>query len=216
MVDRDKKVMGSYATAGQFQQEPVPRGGGMFKREHFGIINALPPVVRWMRGWDLAASTEATSAFTAGVLLGKAADGSFVIAHVARGQLTPAEVERLIKNTSAQDRATYANVSGSLPQDPGAGGKAFAQSLVKAAAGSSVRASPESGDKITRAQPFAAQVEIGNVHLLAGEWNKPFLDEICLFPNAKVKDQVDAASRAFMELNKTAPFEWFAGGETHK
>lgn len=31
VVERDKKVMGPYATAGQFQQEPTPRGGGVIK-----------------------------------------------------------------------------------------------------------------------------------------------------------------------------------------
>jgi predicted phage terminase large subunit-like protein len=31
VVDRDTKVMGPYATAGQFQQEPTPRGGGVIK-----------------------------------------------------------------------------------------------------------------------------------------------------------------------------------------
>jgi predicted phage terminase large subunit-like protein len=31
VVDRDTKVMGPYATAGQFQQEPAPRGGGVIK-----------------------------------------------------------------------------------------------------------------------------------------------------------------------------------------
>jgi predicted phage terminase large subunit-like protein len=31
VVERDSKVMGPYATAGQFQQEPTPRGGGVIK-----------------------------------------------------------------------------------------------------------------------------------------------------------------------------------------
>jgi predicted phage terminase large subunit-like protein len=31
VVERDKRVMGPYATAGQFQQEPTPRGGGVIK-----------------------------------------------------------------------------------------------------------------------------------------------------------------------------------------
>ncbi len=31
VVERDKKIMGPYATAGQFQQEPTPRGGGVIK-----------------------------------------------------------------------------------------------------------------------------------------------------------------------------------------
>ena len=33
VVDRDSKVMGPYATAGQFQQEPTPRGGGVIKAQ---------------------------------------------------------------------------------------------------------------------------------------------------------------------------------------
>ncbi len=33
VVDRDKKTMGSFATASQFQQRPTPREGGMFHRD---------------------------------------------------------------------------------------------------------------------------------------------------------------------------------------
>lgn len=33
VVDRDERVMGPYAAAGQFQQSPEPRGGGIIKRE---------------------------------------------------------------------------------------------------------------------------------------------------------------------------------------
>ena len=39
VVDRDEKAMGPYATAGQFQQTPEPRGGGIIKRE-------------WWQLWD--------------------------------------------------------------------------------------------------------------------------------------------------------------------
>lgn len=41
VVDRDERVMGPYATAGQFQQSPEPRGGGILKRE-------------WWKEWDHA------------------------------------------------------------------------------------------------------------------------------------------------------------------
>ena len=33
VVERDKKTLGTYASAGQFQQAPEPRGGGIIKRE---------------------------------------------------------------------------------------------------------------------------------------------------------------------------------------
>lgn len=35
VVVRDSKIMGPYATAGQFEQSPQPRGGGIFKREYW-------------------------------------------------------------------------------------------------------------------------------------------------------------------------------------
>lgn len=37
VVERDKKAIGPYATAGQFQQSPVPRGGGIIKREYWKL-----------------------------------------------------------------------------------------------------------------------------------------------------------------------------------
>ena len=33
VVERDERTMGPYASAGQFQQEPAPRGGGIIKRD---------------------------------------------------------------------------------------------------------------------------------------------------------------------------------------
>lgn len=207
---------GTYAAAGQLQQRPAPRGGGMFKRSDFEIIPAAPAGCKWVRGWDLAASKEATSARTVGLLMGKTPGGEYIIADVVKGHLTSGEVEALIRNTASQDAAKYEGVRGSVPQDPGAGGKAWATAIIKAAAGFAYRASTESGDKETRAEPFAAQVEIGNVKLVKGDWNKDFLDEIELFPAGKFKDQVDAASRAFMELVQHTQFEWYVAGETHK
>jgi len=199
-----ERTMGSYAAAGQLQQRPVPRGGGLFRREWFGTTGAAPVGTRWVRAWDLAATKDANAAWTAGVLMGRTPDGRYIIANATRIQGTANEAERLIVNTAAQDKATYGAVKGSLPQDPGQAGKSQAQYLVAQLAGHDYRASPESGDKITRAEPLSAQAEAGNVALIEGAWNVAFLDEMSAFPFGKFKDQVDAASRAFMELAKPA------------
>lgn len=195
-----EKDMGSYAAAGQLQQRPAPRGGGMFKREWFEVIPESPKVARWVRGWDLAATAKADAAWTAGVLIGRLPDRRFVIADARRIQGGAADVERLIVNTAAQDRSQWGNVKGSIPQDPGQAGKAQAQYLIRQLAGFDYKASPESGDKITRAKPLAAQAEAGNVMIVSGDWNAAFLDELATFPMGKWKDQVDAATRAFDEL----------------
>ncbi|CAB4156310.1 Archaeophage PsiM2, terminase large subunit [uncultured Caudovirales phage] len=45
VVDRDERAMGPYATAGQFQQTPEPRGGGIIKRDWWQLWDdqAFPP-----------------------------------------------------------------------------------------------------------------------------------------------------------------------------
>jgi predicted phage terminase large subunit-like protein len=198
-VDQLKLTMGSFAVAGQFQQRPVPRGGGLFNREWFQYVDSAPLDTKWVRGWDLAASANKGAAFTAGVKVGKAKDGRIFIADCRRGQLTAHGVRELLVKTAAQD-GNKTRIS--IPQDPGQAGKAQVQGFAQDLAGYDVRFSPESGDKETRAMPISAQAEAGNVYIVRGAWNQTFIDEISSFPNGKFKDQVDALSRGYHELLK--------------
>lgn len=203
VVDELKNTLGSFASASQLQQRPVPREGGMFHRAWFEVVPAAPKDVRWVRGWDLAASESKQGqepAYTAGVKIGVGrGDGIIYIGHVARGQLSAANVERLLKATASQD-GPMCTVD--LPQDPGQAGKAQVRYLVRALVGYDVKFGLESGCKELRAQPLASQAEAGNVRLVRGEWNEDFLAEIELFPNGKFKDQVDGASRGMARLFK--------------
>jgi predicted phage terminase large subunit-like protein len=198
-VEDLKHVKGAYAYAGQDQQRPTPREGGLFKRHWFEgkIIGAAPPGTRWVRHWDLAATKSTTAARTAGVKLGRTPDGRYVVGHVVKTQDEGNAVRKLIKATAETDGRS---VEISLPQDPGQAGKVQKSDMVAMLAGWTVRAEPETGDKYTRAEPFSVQCEAGNVYLLQGEWNDDYLDELCLFPGGSFKDQVDASSRAFGRL----------------
>lgn len=191
-----EKVMGSYAAAGQLQQRPAPREGGMFKKHWFNIVHAIPAGTKFVRGWDLAA-TEGGGDYTRGVKIGRTKEGRFIIVGVVGGQLSPMNVDRLLLATTTQDGYLCKQ---SLPQDPGAAGKAQATYQVGKLAGYVAQATTESGDKETRANPFAAQAEAGNVDVLFGDWNEEYFDELCVFPNGKYDDQVDASSRAFNDL----------------
>jgi hypothetical protein len=63
-----------------------------------------------------------------------------------------------------------------------------------------VRSTLESGSKEARAMGLAAQMELGRVYLVNGQWNEKFKSEAKTFPNGRYKDQIDAASRAFHEI----------------
>lgn len=198
-----EKTMGSYAAAGQLQQRPAPREGGMFKKAWFPIVRAVPAGTKFVRGWDLAA-TEGAGDWTAGVKIGRQRNGRFIIANVVRDRKSAAGVERLLVNTASQDGYT---TEISLPQDPGQAGKQQASYYIGKLAGYTAHATTESGDKETRANPLSAQAEAGNVDILEGDWNDVFLDELCVFPNGEHDDQVDGASRAFNTLALGSQFD---------
>lgn len=198
VVERDKKIMGAYATAGQLQQQPAPAKGGEFETAMITIVDAIPAgVVQWCRGWDLGA-TEGAGDYTAGVKIGRLLDGRYIIAAVVREQYGTAKRDALIKSTASADGMGVAKQS--LPQDPGQAGKGQAAALVAMLAGHQVHTSPETGEKVVRARPLASQVNAGNVLMLRATWNTAFTDELQPFPNGRHNDQVDAAARAFNGL----------------
>ena len=124
-------------------------------------------------------------------------NGQYIILDVKRIAANAANVRAIVKNTAATDKAEYNCRKIFLDQDPGQAGKEQAQSYVRTLAGFNVKSKPVSGSKITRAEPFAAQWQQGNVLLLEGKWNDAFLDELEGFPDALHDDQVDAAIDAF-------------------
>lgn len=204
-IDKLKHGMGSYAYAGQYQQRPTPREGGLFKRAWFEgkFIQAAPAGTRWVRHWDLAATAKSNAARTAGVKLGRTPDGKFIVGHAVTTQSEGNEVRKIIKSFAESDGR---DVVISLPQDPGQAGKVQKADFVQMLAGWTVKCDPETGDKVTRAEPFSAQCEGGNVYIVKGDWNDAYLDELCLFPGGSFKDQVDASSGAFGRLTmKQAP-----------
>ena len=136
--------------------------------------------------------------YVEGVKIGKMRDGRYVVAHVDRKQYGTAKRDAFIKNTAAADGMGAAEQS--LPQDPGQAGKGQVAALTAMLAGHVVHASPETGDKVVRARPFASQVNSGNVVMVRGTWNADFIAELKMFPNGLNDDQVDAASRAFARL----------------
>ena len=186
-----------YTFAGQYMQRPSPADGGIFKPDNIQTIDEIPAgqKIQWIRAWDLASTTDGD--WTAGPKLGRLADGRLLIADMVRIRVGPDDRDMAMLNTARRDGS---NTIIGIPQDPGQAGKTQVAYLTKMLSGFRARCSPESGDKITRAEPFAAQVNVGNVLMLRGSWNNALIDELRVFPNGTYDDQVDGLSRAYMEL----------------
>lgn len=208
--------MGPYHAAGQLQQRPTPRGGGKFKRNWFEVLPNLPVLIQSVRFWDKAGVRGGTGARTAGVFIaayndtGVPANSPFFRKYIiidAQGhRVEAAEREQIIKNQAVSDRAVHPSVVTWVEQEPGSGGKESAEGTIANLVGFAVMADKVTGSKEVRADPLASQASVGKVKILAGNWNKEFLDEVELFPLGKLKDLVDAAGGGFNKLFQPTAF----------
>lgn len=198
-IEQNKVELGSHAYACQYQQTPSSREGGMFKRHWFNIVDAIPnEAKRICRRWDLAATIPKNGGdpdWTAGVKM--RTDGSrWYVEDVSHFRDVGFKVRQHITRLAISDTRVCHVV---IPQDPGQAGKDQAQSIISENAGYIIKAVRETGSKETRAEPFAAQVEAGNVFILRAPWNEAFIDELCQFPQGH-DDMFDAAAGAFTYL----------------
>ena len=196
MVERERLLGGNWKVR--------PAAGLIFNRAWFPIVDASPRTARRIRAWDKA-STPGAGDWTAGVRLALSDDGIYWVEDVVRGQWSAADRNRIIQQTAQMDGP---EVSIWLEQEGGSGGKESAEISVRDLAGFAVHTERVTGDKVTRARPFSAQAEAGNVRVVRGEWNGPYLDELHGFPERKNDDQVDASSLGFGKLANAFRGAW--------
>ncbi len=197
LVERERLLHGNWKIK--------PAAGMFFKRVQIGdVLEKLPDdIVSIVRAWDLAATDvdeDDDAAYTSGVLMAKRANGRFLVVDVINQQLKAGDVRKIVRTTAAMDNAKYGYVRQRLPQDPGQAGKEQAQSYIAMLAGYDVVTKAESGSKQTRAEPMAAQWQLGIFDVMAGAWNEEYFNQLESFPESKFKDMVDASSSAFNEL----------------
>lgn len=196
VLEEARTTLGDDKYAGQFGQQPVPAGGAMFKVGNIHVEPTHPTLVSEVRYWDKAGS-QGRGCFTVGVRMGKDQAGKFWVTDVVRGQWEAYQREKIIEETA---RADGLKVRQAVEQEPGSGGKESAEATVRRLAGFSVTIDRPTGSKDTRADPFAVQVNGGNVNLLSAPWNHAYIEELRFFPFSKYKDQVDGSSGAFAIL----------------
>lgn len=202
VLEEQEGELGDFAYAGQYDQNPVPFSGGLFRWEKFNMESPPPYTAfkRIVRAWDTASGIKDYHAFTAGVKMGVTKDNHFWILDVIRGRWRSEQREAIILQTARMDGK---NVKIILEQQGAGSGLDVVQATIRNLAGFHVVADKPTGEKHVRAIPFSVQVNNANVYLSGGApWIQEYVAEIRYFPNSKWKDQVDASSSAFLDLTK--------------
>jgi predicted phage terminase large subunit-like protein len=150
----------------------------------------------------LVHNTHAGGNFTVGTKMGMDKDDRIWILDVIRGQWDSFRREQIIQSTAAKDGHSCFVI---FEQEPGSGGKESAEASVRRLQGYRIRVhkvGASDGSKVTRADPFSVQMNMGNVYLAPGDWHKDWIEEFRHFPNSKYKDQVDSGSGGYLFLSR--------------
>ena len=92
----------------EYQQNPIVIGGGMFPVEKLRTLPVLDrsKIMASVRSWDKAGSVTTEAAFTAGALMHRMKDNTYVIEHIERGQWGVLDREERIKFITQMDART--------------------------------------------------------------------------------------------------------------
>jgi predicted phage terminase large subunit-like protein len=194
-VTRHRLLMGDWV---------VLDGGTIFNLAWWKTFWDVPPVLvaGRVRAWDLAAGVTKDHKETAGVLMSRTNKGLYVIEDVIHGRWAPGERDAVIRATAQRDGE---DVAIKIEEEGGSGGVAQNESLIRHLAGFRVESVKVTGDKFYRAGPLASQVQVGNVVMVKGPWNRAFMDQLHAADPENddlLMDMMDAASLGFNCLTR--------------
>lgn len=227
-LEKFRKDLGAYAFAGQFQQQPAPEGGGMFKRHWWrsGPEHGWQPGFhrylehgfdRIIQSWDMAFKDKTGSDFVVGQVWGFHGADCYLLAQV-RARLDFAATLHAVRALTAFEPFGPKAVA-KLVEDK-ANGTAVISAL-RREIGGLIAIEPQGG-KLVRASAVSPRVEAGNVilpaadtipcpafyvdeggkrHELVATTVADFIHEHAIFPAGANDDQVDALSQALTWAN---------------
>jgi len=199
-IEQAKKDLGSYGFAGQHQQDPSPRSGGIIKRAWIKYYKELPgDLEEKIIVADLTYKDAKTSDFTVVEVWGRKGSSLYLIDQIRDRMGFPEQIQA-IKTISARHPDAIAKVI-----EEAANGAAVIQTLQGEIMGI-VPFKPQTG-KDARLAAVSPIYEAGNVYYpdpTFAPWVGINVEEVVSFPNAAHDDTVDCASLAIMRLRETS------------
>jgi len=196
-----EKTLGSYATAGQLQQRPTPRGGGIIKSPWFRYYMA-PPAIEWCNVYaDTAQKTGQENDWSVFELWGRSTTGQAVLLDLARGKWEAPELLTTARAFWNKSRDAFGSKCRSMKVEDKVSGTGLIQTLRRE--GIPVIAVQRNKDKVSRGMDAAPFVESGNVILPeTAAWLLDFLSESEAFPSGAHDDQLDPMFDAIQDIQK--------------
>jgi predicted phage terminase large subunit-like protein len=189
-LDQVLRSIGSYNFAAQYQQEPVPLAGNLFRRAWFQRYQ--PDVTREfdqvVQSWDTGITGDESSDYSVCTTWGIIGQDCYLI-DVFRRQLEYPDLKRHVIALAERHRPTTILI------EAAGTGRPLVQELRRETELRPIAVKVK-GDKEVRAISSQAKVEGGHVLLLDGApWLSIYLDEMAAFPGGRHDDQVDSTTQ---------------------
>ena len=188
-------TLGSYGTAGQLQQRPTPRGGGIIATAWFQYWSVLPQIEFRFITADTAQKTGQQNDWSVLQAWGRSVTGSAVLLDQIRGRWEAPELLQQarsfwLKHQSDRRPQIKAAPLRSMMVEDKVSGTGLIQTLRRE--GVAVLPIQRNRDKVSRAHDVAPFIESGNVLLpIDAPFTSDLLAEVAAFPNGAHDDQVD-------------------------
>jgi predicted phage terminase large subunit-like protein len=182
-------TMGSYAVAGQLQQRPSPRGGGIIRTEWFGFYEQTPPL-EWRAIYaDTAQKTGQENDYSVFELWGRSTTGQAILLDLHRGKWEAPELLSEARSFWLKHQQGSVPLRAMKVEDK-VSGTGLIQTLRRE--GVSILPIKRDRDKVSRAFDAAPFIESGNVLLPRWTpWLEAFVSECETFPGGAHDDQLD-------------------------
>jgi predicted phage terminase large subunit-like protein len=202
-VQELERTLGSYGTAGQLQQRPAPRGGGIIKEAWFRYYTALPRLEFRTIHADTAQKTGEENDYSVFQCWGRSITGEAVLIDQVRGKWEAPELVVQARAFWHKHRATDGAPLRAMMVEDKVSGTGLIQTLRR----ESIPIIPvqRSKDKLSRGYDAAPFIESGNVLLPQdASWLSDLLAEASSFPGGAHDDQLDPMFDAIANV-QTAP-----------
>ncbi|MBV1889385.1 MAG: phage terminase large subunit [Proteobacteria bacterium] len=189
-LDKLRRTLGEYNFSGQYQQAPIPLGGGMVKRNWIQQCEGVPTAFEHIvQSWDTANKATELNDYSVCTTWG-IKDKKYYLIDVFRKRLNYPDLKRTVIALREQYKARIV-----LIEDK-ASGTQLIQDLRHDGFGYVKACKPE-GDKVVRMHAQTNKFENGMVFLpKSSPWLDTYISELTTFPQAKYDDQVDSTSQA--------------------
>jgi len=207
VIEEKKEELGSVSYAGQYEQNPIVKGGNKIKGEWFNYttLKELPTTLKWDL-WLDGAYTKQTANDPTGIMITAFLNNILYIRYAGSKHL---EMPELLKWLQVLGVEHEIKANSRVFIEPKATGLTLQQLLRQSHFNPVLIESKLVGEgKEARIQTASPKVDAGKVTLIKNNWNSEFIYQLEGFPNCKNDEYVDLIGYAvdyYYKMNYSAP-----------